>query len=184
MAGDTAHKNDSTRVLDAPAIDRALTRMAHEILEHNESVDTLALVGIQTRGVTLAQRLGKKLEQISGKTLPSGSLDITFFRDDLDIRDEQPVVKSTQIPFDITGKTVVLVDDVMFTGRSARSAMDALMDLGRPRCIQLAVLVDRGHRELPIRPDFVGKNIPTQITEKVRVRLAESDGADEVVIEK
>jgi pyrimidine operon attenuation protein/uracil phosphoribosyltransferase len=177
-------KSNATAVLDARAMERALTRMAHEILENNESIESLALVGIHTRGVPLSQRLAKKLEQISGKQIATGVLDITFFRDDLGMRKGQPVVKSTQINFDLTDKTVVLVDDVLFTGRSVRAAMDALSDLGRPRRIQLAVLIDRGHRELPIRADYVGKNLPTNFSENVRVRLAETDGADEVVIEK
>ena len=184
MTFTSASRKTVSILLNANAIGRALTRMAHEILEVNETVDSLALVGIHTRGVPLAFRLATKLEQISGKPLPTGSLDITFFRDDLGRQQEQPVVKKTQVGFDITDKTVVLVDDVLFTGRSARAAMDALMDFGRPRRIQLAVLVDRGHRDLPIRPDYVGKNIPTNLTEKVRARLVETDGVDEVVIEK
>jgi pyrimidine operon attenuation protein/uracil phosphoribosyltransferase len=177
-------KSNAASLLDGGAIDRALTRIAHEILENNDAVESLALVGIHTRGVPLSQRLAKKLERISGKPIATGTLDITFFRDDLGTRKGQPVVKSTQINFDLTDKTVVLVDDVLFTGRSVRAAMDALMDLGRPRRIQLAVLVDRGHRELPIRADYVGKNLPTNFSENVRVRLAETDGADQVLIEK
>jgi pyrimidine operon attenuation protein / uracil phosphoribosyltransferase len=176
-------QSPQTVLMNARAIERALTRMAHEVLEVNDTVDNLAIVGIHTRGVPLAQRLTRNLEKISSKTIPEGSLDITFFRDDLGRQQEQPVVRSTQISFDVTDKTIVLVDDVLFTGRSARAAMDALMDLGRPRRIQLAVLVDRGHRDLPIRPDFVGKNIPTTVSQKVRARLVETDGVDEVVIE-
>jgi pyrimidine operon attenuation protein / uracil phosphoribosyltransferase len=175
--------SESTLVLDAAAIQRALTRVAHEIVERNETSGELVLVGIQRGGVPLAQRLGVLLSGIWGQPVTTGSLDVSMHRDDLDQR-VAPNVQPTVIPFDITGKTVVLVDDVLFNGRTIRAAMDALNDFGRPRCIQLAVLIDRGHRELPIKADFVGKNVPTALTERVRVRLREMGGPDEVVIEK
>ena len=174
---------ESTLILNAAAIQRALTRVAHEIAEGNEAGSDVVLVGIQRGGVPLAQRLGTLLAEIWGQPVPIGNLDVSMHRDDLDQR-VAPNVQPTVIPFDVTGKTVVLVDDVLFKGRTIRAAMDALNDFGRPRRIQLAVLVDRGHRELPIKADFVGKNVPTAHTERVRVRLAEMGGADEVVIEK
>ena len=172
------------RVMDAATIDRALSRMAHEILEKNKTTDDLRLVGIQTRGVPLARRLASKLSGIEGTTPPVGILDINLYRDDLDDIQDHPVLRKTEIPFDVRGARIVLVDDVLYTGRTIRAALDGLVDLGRPRHIQLAVLVDRGHRELPIRADFVGKNLPTARTEQVEVRLKETDGADEVVIVK
>ena len=174
---------DSTLILNDAAIQRALTRIAHEIAERNEAGSEVVLVGIQRGGVPLGQRLGKLLTGIWGHAVPTGSLDVSMHRDDLDRR-AAPNVQPTVIPFDVTGKTVVLVDDVLFSGRTIRAAMDSLNDFGRPRCIQLAVLIDRGHRELPIKADFVGKNVPTAHTERVRVRLTEMGGADEVVIEK
>ena len=174
---------DSTLILNDAAIQRALTRIAHEIAERNEAGSEVVLVGIQRGGVPLGQRLGKLLTGIWGHTVPTGSLDVSMHRDDL-ARRAAPNVQPTVIPFDVTGKTVVLVDDVLFSGRTIRAAMDALNDFGRPRRIQLAVLIDRGHRELPIKADFVGKNVPTAHTERVRVRLTEMGGADEVVIEK
>jgi pyrimidine operon attenuation protein / uracil phosphoribosyltransferase len=174
---------ESTPILNAAAIKRALTRIAHEIAEGNETGSDVVLVGIQRGGVPLAQRLGTLLGEIWRQPVPIGSLDVSMHRDDLDQR-VAPNVQPTVIPFDVTGKTVVLVDDVLFNGRTIRAAMDALTDFGRPRRIQLAVLVDRGHRELPIKADFVGKNVPTALTERVRVRLAEMGGADEVVVEK
>lgn len=174
---------EKAEVLDDAALDRALTRIAHEILEKNGGSGDLAFVGIRTRGVTLAQRLSAKIARIDGAALPVGALDITLYRDDLDMRGA-PVVRGTDIPFSIKGKTVVLVDDVLFTGRTIRAALDALIDLGRPQMIQLATLVDRGHRELPIRPDYVGKNLPTSRRESVSVRLREHDGEDRVVIEE
>ena len=170
-------------ILNALALQRALTRIAHEIAERNEAGTDVVVVGIQRGGVPLAQRLGALLTEILGKPIPTGSLDVSMHRDDLDRR-VAPNVQPTQIPFDVSGKTVVLVDDVLFSGRTIRAAMDALNDFGRPRCIQLAVLIDRGHRELPIKADFVGKNVPTAQTERVRVRLKEMGGPDEVVIEK
>jgi len=174
---------ESALILNPAAMQRALTRIAHEIAERNESGGEVVIVGIQRGGVPLGQRLGGLLAGIWGHAVPTGSLDVSMHRDDLDRR-AAPHVQPTVIPFDVTGKTVVLVDDVLFSGRTIRAAMDALNDFGRPRCIQLAVLIDRGHRELPIKADFVGKNVPTAPTERVRVRLAEMGGADEVVIEK
>jgi pyrimidine operon attenuation protein/uracil phosphoribosyltransferase len=174
---------EKAQVLDEAALDRALTRISHEILERNGGAKDLAFVGLRTRGVTLAQRLASKLAAIDGTTVPVGTLDITLYRDDLDMRGA-PVIRGTDIPFSIKNKTVVLVDDVLYTGRTVRAALDALIDLGRPMMIQLAILIDRGHRELPIRPDFIGKNLPTSKRESVAVRLREHDGEDRVVIEE
>ena len=171
-----------TAVLDAQEIHRALTRIAHEILERNRGGADLAIVGIAARGDDLARRIAADIERIEGAAIPVGILDITFYRDDIGMRAEAPEVHETRIDFDVTGKTVILVDDVLFTGRTIRAAMDALVDFGRPRAIQLAVLVDRGHRELPIRADFVGKNIPTRPGDQVRVRTEETDGADAVEV--
>jgi pyrimidine operon attenuation protein / uracil phosphoribosyltransferase len=170
------------RLLDAAEIRRAVTRIAHEVLERNKGADGLVLVGIAARGDDLARRLAAEIERIEGAEVPVGALDISFYRDDIGLRKEAPEVHETQIPFDISGNTVVLVDDVLFTGRTIRAAMDALVDLGRPRAIQLAVLVDRGHRELPIRADYVGKNAPTRAEDLVRVLLEETDGADAVEV--
>lgn len=167
--------------MDKAAIHRALTRIAHEIIERNQGITNLGLVGIRTRGIYLATRLAKKIKDIEGIELPVGLLDITFYRDDISIN-PQPRVLGTDINFDINNKKIILCDDVLFTGRTVRAAMDALIDYGRPRVIQLAVMVDRGHRELPIRADFVGKNIPTASSEVVKVNLIEEDGFDEVVI--
>src|SRR6266478_6717488 len=174
---------DSTLILNAAAIQRALTRIAHEIAERNEVSSEVVLAGIQRGGVPLAQRLSALLAGIWGQPVPTGSLDVSMHRDDLDQR-AAPRIQPTIIPFDVTGKTVVLVDDVLFSGRTIRAALDALNDFGRPRRIQLAVLVDRGHRELPIKADFVGKNVPTALAETVAVRLVEMGGPDEVVVEK
>lgn len=168
--------------MDQSAVRRALARMAHEILERHKNPHEIALVGIRSRGEWLAKRLSMLLHQIEGIEIPVGALDITLYRDDVGLNATRPVVHTTEIPFDISEKRVVVVDDVLFTGRTIRCAMDALMDLGRPLSIELAVLVDRGHRELPIKADYVGKNIPTAARESVQVRLVESDGADEVVI--
>ncbi len=174
----------SRQVMDAAAIQRALIRIAHEILERNKGTDDLALVGIRSRGIHLAQRLRKAIQEIeNGAQVPLGVVDVTLYRDDLDRRLQNPEVKGTDIPFAVDGHRILLVDDVLFTGRTIRAAMDALIDFGRPKSIQLAVLVDRGHRELPIRADYVGKNLPTSRGEEVLVRLAEADGTDEVVIE-
>ena len=174
---------EKAQVLDDAALDRALTRIAHEILERNGGAKDLAFVGLRTRGITLAHRLAAKIASIDGAQLPVGTLDITLYRDDLDMRGA-PVIRGTDIPFSIKNKTVVLVDDVLYTGRTVRAALDALIDLGRPGSIQLAILIDRGHRELPIRPDFIGKNLPTSRRETVAVRLKEHDGEDRVVIEE
>ena len=176
--------NTRIRVLDAASIDRSLSRIAHEILERNKTLRGIGLVGVQTRGVPLARRLAERLGAIEGAAPKVGVLDINLYRDDLSRIADHPVLRRTEIPFDLDDAVVILVDDVLFTGRTVRAALDALMDLGRPRQIQLAVLVDRGHRELPVRADFVGKNLPTADTERVDVLLVETDGADEVVIVK
>jgi pyrimidine operon attenuation protein/uracil phosphoribosyltransferase len=170
--------------MSADDMRRALTRIAHEISEHNRGVRNLVLVGMRTRGIPLARRLAERLDEFEGVRVPVGELDITLYRDDLGLRAMQPLVGSTAIPVDVSGKVIVLVDDVLFTGRSARAALDALIDYGRPKAIQLAVLVDRGHRELPIRPDFVGKNVPTSLEEEVSVLLRETDGVDAVEIKR
>jgi len=170
-------------LLDGDDIRRALTRIAHEIIERDKGATGLVLVGIANRGDHLARRLASEIERIEGSRVPVGVLDITFYRDDIGMRAEAPEVHETRIGVDITGRTVVLVDDVLFTGRTIRAAMDALTDFGRPSRIRLAVLVDRGHRELPIRADFVGKNVPTRRDDDVRVRVRELDGDDAVLIE-
>ena len=170
-------------VMDADGIDRALTRITYEMLEKNKGSEGLVLIGIRTGGVYLAQRLQKKIAEIEGTLPPLGILDITLYRDDLHSSREKPHLGKTDIPFSLDQKKVVLIDDVLFTGRTIRAAMDALIDFGRPRLIQLAVLIDRGHRELPIRADFVGKNLPSSFWEAVAVHLAEKDGKNEVVIE-
>ncbi|MHB8869460.1 MAG: bifunctional pyr operon transcriptional regulator/uracil phosphoribosyltransferase PyrR [Thermoleophilia bacterium] len=174
-------------LLDQDRVRRTLLRMAHEIAEQDADVGALALVGIQRRGVELAERLARHLEDFHGERPVTGAIDITFYRDDLDTRApayDQPVVHSTSLPFDVQGRRIVLVDDVLFTGRTIRAAVEALFDYGRPASVQLAVLVDRGHRELPIRPDFVGKNVPTSRSERIDVRLEELDGMDEVTLEQ
>jgi pyrimidine operon attenuation protein/uracil phosphoribosyltransferase len=168
--------------MSATDIDRVIVRIAHEILERNNGAEHLILVGMQTRGVPLAGRLASAIQNFEGIACPVGSLDISLYRDDLSSLDLKPVVHRTDITADITGKHVVLVDDVFYTGRSIRAAMDAIMDLGRPNTIQLAVLIDRGHRELPIRADYVGKNVPTSKSEEVQVHVKEIDGEDNVVI--
>jgi pyrimidine operon attenuation protein/uracil phosphoribosyltransferase len=172
-------------VMDADRMARALTRMAHEILERNRGLDEIALVGIRTRGVPLARRISRSLHEINGDDVPTGALDITLYRDDL-MRHPvgpQPLVRRTEIPFSIDDRKILLVDDVLYTGRTIRAALDALIDFGRPRAIQLVVLVDRGHRELPIKADYVGKNLPTSLKQSVQVQLQEIDGRDEVLIE-
>ncbi|MEK7281342.1 MAG: bifunctional pyr operon transcriptional regulator/uracil phosphoribosyltransferase PyrR [Chloroflexota bacterium] len=169
-------------ILSETEMRRALTRIAHEIVERNKGGEGVVLVGMRTRGVPLAQRLAQRIQEFENIEVPLGALDISFYRDDLSFLDPPPQVQRTEIPVDITGKDVVLVDDVLFTGRSIRAALDALIDLGRPRSIQLAVLVDRGHRDLPIRADYVGKNVPTSRGENVVVWLKEIDGSDEVSI--
>jgi len=172
-------------VMDAERISRALTRIAHEILERNRGADELAFVGVRTRGVPIAKRLARAVREINEVDVPTGALDITLYRDDL-MRNPvgpQPVIRRTEIPFSIDDRKILLVDDVLYTGRTVRAALDALIDYGRPRAIQLVVLVDRGHRELPIKADYVGKNLPTSLKQSVQVRLQEIDGVDEVVIE-
>lgn len=165
-------------------LDRALTRMAHEIIEKNKGISGLCLIGIQRGGVYLAHRLARKIEEIEKKDIPVGSIDIALYRDDLNIRTQQPVVRRTEVPFEVNDLKIVLVDDVLFTGRSIRSAMDALIDIGRPASIQLAVLIDRGHRELPIKADYVGKNIPTAMSETVEVQMEEEGFEDSVILRK
>ena len=170
------------QVMDAESISRALTRIAHEIIERNKNPEALALVGIRNRGVPLASRLAKLLSELHGREPATGVLDINLYRDDLSLIADHPVLRKTEISFDVNGARIVLVDDVLFTGRTIRAALEGLMDLGRPKWIQLVVLVDRGHREVPIRPDYVGKNLPTSRTQQIEVRLEETDGADEVVL--
>ena len=174
---------EKAKVMDADAIRRAVVRVAHEVLEHNKGTDGLALVGIRTRGAILAQRLAKEIESIDRHEVPVGILDITLYRDDLSRIAPNPIVHATEISFDLTDLNIILVDDVLFTGRTIRAALNAISDLGRPKTIQLAVLVDRGHRQLPIRADYVGKNIPTSLREHVEVRLNELDEKEEVVLE-
>ncbi len=171
-----------TRIMDKAAINRSLTRIAHEIIERNSGTDNIVLVGIYTRGVYLAQKIAEKINSIESRNIEIGSLDITLYRDDLSKLGENPIVNSTNIKFSIDEKNVILVDDVLFTGRTVRAAMDALMDFGRPKSIQLAILIDRGHRELPIRPDFVGKNVPTSKNEIIHVRIFDVDGAEDVLL--
>ena len=173
-------------VMDADRIGRTLARIAHEILERNKGVDDLALVGIRRRGVPIARRLARALREITGDEVPTGALDITLYRDDLmrNAVGPQPVVRRTEIPFSIDDRKILLVDDVLYTGRTTRAALDALIDLGRPKAIQLIVLVDRGHRELPIKADYVGKNLPTSPEQSVQVRLQETDDVDEVVLQE
>ena len=170
------------QIMTGDEIRRAIVRISHEIVEKHAGTQDLALVGIQRRGVPLAHRIADAIEEHEGVRVPVGALDITFYRDDLSLVAEQPMVKGTDLPFDLNGATVVLVDDVLYTGRTGRCAMDALIDFGRPRAIRLAVLIDRGHRELPIRADHVGKNVPTSREEIVHVRVSEFDGVDEVAI--
>ena len=172
------------RIMTAEDVRRATIRISHEIVEKHAGTDGLALVGIQRRGVPLAHRIAAAIRENEGVDVPVGALDITFYRDDLSLVAQQPIVKGTDIAFDLNGKTIVLVDDVLYTGRTIRAAMDALIDYGRPQAIRLAVLVDRGHRELPIRADHVGKNVPTSREEVVKVTLEETDGEDAVEIER
>jgi len=176
--------SEKAQIMDERSMDRAISRIAHEIIEKNKGVDDVVLIGIQRRGVPLAQRLADKIKEYEGQTLKVGILDITLYRDDLSLLSEHPVINGTDIPFDITGKIVVMVDDVIYTGRTARAAMDALLDLGRPASIQFAVLIDRGHRELPIRADYVGKNVPTSKSEVVQVQVTEIDKVNRVIIVK
>lgn len=169
-------------ILTGPDLRRALARIAHEIVERNRGVEGLVIVGMRTRGAPLARRLAAILQEMENVSIPLGELDITLYRDDLARRRLQPRIGPSDVPVSLSDRTVILVDDVIFTGRSVRAALDAIMDYGRPSSVQLAVLIDRGHRELPIRPDYVGKNVPTALDEEVQVRLEETDGADDVVI--
>lgn len=171
-------------VVDAVTMKRALTRISYEIIERNRGLEDLVLVGIKTRGIYIAQRIAERLKQLEDIEVPVGELDITLYRDDVDTQQEDPEVHSSSIPVKLEGKEVIVVDDVLFTGRTIRAAMDAIMDFGRPRRISLAVLVDRGHRELPIRADYVGKNIPTALTEEIIVEMEETDGQDRIMIAK
>jgi len=176
--------SNATQVLDAQGVTRAIRRITHEILEKNKGTENLVIVGIRTGGATLAYRFVHEIKQIENIDIPFGILDITLYRDDLSEIHAQPLVRGTEINFDVSGKTIILVDDVLYTGRTVRSALDALVDLGRPEKIQLAVLVDRGHRELPIKADYVGKNIPTSLNQVVKVKLGEDDSShDEVRLE-
>ena len=171
------------QIMNQEDVRRALARVAHEILEHNRGAEDLIIVGIHTRGVHIARRIAANLAEFEGIDVPVATLDVSFYRDDLQVRDQtQTTVMPTDIPMGIQGKRVVLVDDVLYTGRTIRAAMDALVDFGRPKQIQLAILLDRGHRELPIRADYVGQNLPTALEERVKVRLMETDGADEVAL--
>jgi len=172
---------ERSKVLDSKQLYKTIRRISHEIIERNKSLSDIAIVGIRTRGVYLADRIVDNISAIEGINIPSGALDITLYRDDFTLIAEQPLVKETELNFNINGKLIIIVDDVLFTGRTIRCAMDALIDFGRPRAIQLAVLIDRGHRELPIRADYVGKNIPTSLDESIEVRLKEIDKKDEVV---
>ncbi|MEN6413650.1 MAG: bifunctional pyr operon transcriptional regulator/uracil phosphoribosyltransferase PyrR [Veillonellales bacterium] len=175
---------EKTVIMDTQAIKRALTRVAHEIIEKNKGVANLVLIGIRTRGVPIAERIANEIEKIEGVRVPVGILDITLYRDDLSTLSYQPIVHATQIPVNINGKRLVLIDDVLYTGRTVRAALDAIIDIGRPEVIELAVLVDRGHRELPIRADFVGKNVPTSRKEVVSVQLEVIDKSEQVMIEE
>lgn len=175
---------DKTVLMDTQAIKRALTRISHEIIEKNQGIKNVVLVGIRTRGVPLSERIANEIEKIEGTKVPVGVLDITLYRDDLSTLAYQPVVHSTQMPVDITDKTIILIDDVLYTGRTIRAALDALIDMGRPKVIQLAVLVDRGHRELPIRADYVGKNVPTSSKEVVSVQISTIDKIEQVVLKE
>lgn len=175
-------RRQKAKIMDEAAIERAIIRISHEILERNKGIEDLCIVGIRNRGAYLAERVAHRIKELGEGELPVGILDITLYRDDLTAIAEQPIVHSTQINFDVREKKIILVDDVLFTGRTIRCALDALIDFGRPRNIQLAILIDRGHRELPIRADYVGKNVPTSLEEAVEVRLKEVDGVDEIVI--
>jgi len=182
--GEERHDMTARQIMTADDVRRAVVRISHEIVEKHGGTDRLALVGVQRRGVPLARRIAEAIDLHESVGPPVGALDITFYRDDLSMVAHQPVVKGTDLPFDVNGLTIVIVDDVLYTGRTARAAMDALMDFGRPSAIRLAVLVDRGHRELPIRADHVGKNVPTSREEVIRVHVVEYDGADEVLIDR
>ncbi|RCX10343.1 pyrimidine operon attenuation protein/uracil phosphoribosyltransferase [Anaerobacterium chartisolvens] len=173
---------DKAEIMDENGIMRAVTRISHEIIEKNKGVENVVIIGIQRRGVPLARMIARKIKDVEGNAVPVGILDITLYRDDLSTLSEHPIINGTEIDFSITGKKVILVDDVIFTGRTIRAAIDAIMDIGRPRMMQLAILIDRGHRELPIRPDYVGKNVPTSKNEIVHVKLMDVDGINTVTI--
>ena len=173
---------EKAQLMDEKAIGRAITRISHEIIERNKGIEDVVLVGIKTRGVPIEDRIGKKIQQIEGASVNTGEVDITLYRDDLKKIDVDPVINGSNVQFSIDDKIVILVDDVLYTGRTVRSALDAIIDIGRPKAIQLAVLVDRGHRELPIRADYVGKNVPTSKGEIISVKLSEIDGEDSVTI--
>lgn len=175
---------EKARIMDRDTLRRVLVRMAHEIVERNQGTEDLVLIGIRNRGVPIAKRIAQSIQEIEGVEIPTGSLDITLYRDDIGTRSDRPVVRKTEVPFDVQDKKVVLVDDVLYTGRTIRAAMDALIDLGRPLVIQLAVVIDRGHRELPIRADFVGKSVPTSGREVVDILVEEVDGDDAVLIQE
>lgn len=175
---------EKAQLMDEKAIGRAITRISHEIIERNKGIEDVVLVGIKTRGVPIADRIGKKIQQIEGASVNTGEVDITLYRDDLKKIDVDPVINGSNVQFSIDDKIVILVDDVLYTGRTVRSALDAIIDIGRPKAIQLAVLVDRGHRELPIRADYVGKNVPTSKGEIISVKLSEIDGEDSVTIDE
>lgn len=177
-------KAKTETLLDEKGISRAVTRISHEILEKNDGAETLVVIGILRRGANLAKRIAEKINQIEGMEVPVGLLDINLYRDDVHSKLDQPIIQRTEILFDVVDRNVILVDDVLFTGRTIRAALDAIIDFGRPRSIQLAVLIDRGHRELPIRPDYVGKNIPTSKDDRVVVRLKERDEEEQVLVEK
>lgn len=177
-------KQKSILIMDAKTVERALIRIAHEIVEKNKGAENMAVIGIKNRGEYLAQRVARLIEKIEKVQIPVGLMDITLYRDDVQTKLEQPLVQKTEILFDVVEKVIILVDDVLFTGRTIRAALDQIIDFGRPECIQLAVLVDRGHRELPIRADYVGKNIPTSKEERVKVKIKEVDGEDSVSIIK
>lgn len=184
VIGEGYHLETASLLLDGDTLGRAITRIAYEILEKNKGTNSLALIGIQRRGVILAERLAAVIRQIEGEDIPVGTLDITFYRDDLSLLSEHPIINGTSIEFVVERQNIVLVDDVLYTGRTVRAAIDAIMDLGRPDRIELAVLVDRGHRELPIRADYVGKNVPTSRSELIDVNVTELDGEDSVYLEK
>lgn len=176
--------SEKAQIMDEKAMERALVRIAHEIIERNKGVQNVALIGIKRRGVPIAQRIAAEIHNIENINIPVGILDITLYRDDLTSMTDQPVLNSTSVDFDVTGKTIILVDDVLYTGRTVRAALDAIVDLGRPGSIQLAILIDRGHRELPIRADYVGKNVPTSKNEIVNVKVNAIDGLNNVVIDE
>ena len=176
--------HDKVYLMDEKAMQRAITRIAHEIIERNRGVENVALIGIQRRGVPMAQRVAREIFRLEGAQVETGVVDITFYRDDLSLLAEHPVVNGTDVPFSVYDKKIVMVDDVLYTGRTARAAIDAIMDMGRAQQIQFAVMIDRGHRELPIKADFVGKNVPTSRREAIAVRFVETDGADQVVLQE